>query len=60
VARAALDGDLEQQVREAVWTPSYRPVRAAEMAAGALRPAPARRDQATSSFQRDFWPRGPR
>jgi malate dehydrogenase (oxaloacetate-decarboxylating) len=61
VARATLDADLEQQVRDAVWTPAYRPVRAAEMAAGALRPAPApRRDKAVASFQRDFWPRGPR
>jgi malate dehydrogenase (oxaloacetate-decarboxylating) len=62
VARAPLDGDLEAQVREAAWTPTYRPVRAAEMAAGALRvpPAPARHDPAPASFGRDFWPRGPR
>src|SRR5207245_143221 len=46
VARASLDGDLESQVRDAAWTPTYRAVRAAEMAAGALRvpPAPARHD----------------
>jgi malate dehydrogenase (oxaloacetate-decarboxylating) len=62
VARAPLDGNLESQVREAAWTPTYRPVRAAEMAAGALRvpPAPARHDPAPASFGRDFWPRGPR
>ncbi|HEX6477177.1 MAG TPA: NAD-dependent malic enzyme [Acidimicrobiales bacterium] len=62
VARAALDGDLESQVRDAVWTPTYRPVRAAEMAAGALRvpPAPARHEPTPASFGRDFWPRGPR
>jgi malate dehydrogenase (oxaloacetate-decarboxylating) len=62
VARATLDGDLEAQVRDAVWTPTYRPVRAAEMAAGALRvpPAPARHEPTPASFGRDFWPRGPR
>ena len=62
VARAALDDDLEGQVRDAVWTPGYLPVRAAEMTTGALRSPPTtrRRDSATASFQRDFWPRGPR
>jgi malate dehydrogenase (oxaloacetate-decarboxylating) len=62
VARAALDGDLESKVRDAMWTPTYRPVRAAEMAAGALRvpPAPVRHEPTPASFGRDFWPRGPR
>jgi malate dehydrogenase (oxaloacetate-decarboxylating) len=62
VARAALDGDLESQVRDAVWTPTYRPVQAAEMASGVLRVPPTRpRDEpAPANFGRDFWPRGPR
>jgi malate dehydrogenase (oxaloacetate-decarboxylating) len=62
VARAAVDGDLEAKVRDAMWTPTYRPVRAAEMAAGALRvpPAPVRHEPTPASFGRDFWPRGPR
>jgi malate dehydrogenase (oxaloacetate-decarboxylating) len=62
VARASMHGDLEAQVRDAAWTPTYRAVRAAEMAAGALRipPAPARHDPTPASFGRDFWPRGPR
>jgi malate dehydrogenase (oxaloacetate-decarboxylating) len=62
VARAALDGDVESQVRAAVWTPTYRPVRAAEMASGVLRVPPTRpqHDPAPASFGRDFWPRGPR
>jgi malate dehydrogenase (oxaloacetate-decarboxylating) len=62
VARAALSDDLESDVRDAMWTPTYRPVRAAEMTRGDLRlPPPTRkRDAATASFPRDFWPRGPR
>ncbi|HWC38649.1 MAG TPA: NAD-dependent malic enzyme [Acidimicrobiales bacterium] len=61
VARAALDGDLERQVRDAMWTPTYRPVRAAEQTTGDLRlPPTRRRDTASASFPRDFWPRGPR
>jgi malate dehydrogenase (oxaloacetate-decarboxylating) len=62
VARATLDDDLERQVRDAVWTPSYRPVRAAEMTTGDLRLPPTTRRPATAvaSFPRDFWPRGPR
>ena len=40
VARAALDDDLEGQVRDAVWTPGYLPVRAAEMTTGPLRSPP--------------------
>jgi malate dehydrogenase (oxaloacetate-decarboxylating) len=61
VARAALDGDLDRQVRDAMWTPTYRPVRAAELTTGDLRVPPTRRrDAAAASFPRDFWPRGPR
>jgi malate dehydrogenase (oxaloacetate-decarboxylating) len=61
VARAALDGDLEVAVRDSMWTPTYRPVRAAELTTGDLRVPPTRRrDAATASFPRDFWPRGPR
>jgi malate dehydrogenase (oxaloacetate-decarboxylating) len=60
VARTPLDRDLERQVRDAMWTPTYRPVRAAETT-GALRVPPTpRRDAAAASFSRDFWPRGPR
>ena len=61
VARATLDADLEGEVRHAMWTPTYRPVRAAELTTGDLRMPPARqRDAAAASFPRDFWPRGPR